>query len=87
MPKTEEARMAGKRAERVKADSNVPDFAKDKMMDMANEKAMEGYQERKRKGMKTGGKVSSCGAKKMMAGGSVRGCGAAKRGVKKAKMY
>lgn len=85
--KTKEAQDAGKRAVRVQADPKVPDFAKDKMQDIANEKAMEGYQERKRKGMKTGGKVSSCGAKKMMAGGSVRGCGAAKRGVKKAKMY
>lgn len=82
MKKTEEARMAGKRAERVKASPEVPAFAKDKMMDMTNEKAMEGYQERKKKGMKSGGCV-----KKMKSGGAVRGCGTAKKGIKKAKMY
>lgn len=80
--KTKEAQDAGKRAVRVQADPKVPDFAKDKMQDIANEKAMEGYQERKKKGMKSGGCV-----KKMKSGGAVRGCGAAKKGVKKAKMY
>lgn len=80
--KTKEAQDAGKRAVRVQADPKVPDFAKDKMQDIANEKAMEGYQERKKKGMKSGGCV-----KKMKSGGAVRGCGMAKKGVKKAKMY